>query len=345
MKRTIIALSLVSTAFALSAAPAATQESGDVRNDRMILERGRLLTGWLFDSRADSISERMAERYRSALGGAEGVARSVRSISGQLGQEEDVEQEAAFTRTSDDHYYRIARYAGAPATTITVHWAWNEAGEITYLRVQPTPEPAVTGHEDYRTKAELTLPFEGAWYVFWGGREPHLNHHVRAPAQRFAYDFLVLENGRSHTGTGGSNEDYHCFGRPILAPAAGRVTDVVDTVPDNSPGEMNEEAPAGNHVVLDHGGGEHSVLAHLRRNSVIVEEGDRVEAGRRLGACGNSGRSSEPHLHYHLQTEPEFGEGVGLPASFHDYIADGELMERGEPMRDQVIRPAPEDGG
>lgn len=344
MKRTITALSVVSTAFALLVVPAATQATGDVRSDARALERGRHLTRWLFDGAADSISEIMAERYRSALGGTDGVARSVRSIRGQLGQEKAVEKEDTFTGMSERHYYRIARYTGAPRTTVTLHWAWNGDGEVTYLRVRPTPEPAATGREDYRTKTDLALPFEGAWYVFWGGRAPHLNHHVRAPAQRFAYDFLVLEDGRSHTDDGKSNEDYHCFGRPILAPAAGRVREVVDTVPDNAPGAMNESAPAGNHVVLDHGDGEHSVLAHLRHGSVVVAEGDRVEAGRRLGVCGNSGRSSEPHLHYHLQTQPEFGEGVGLPAPFRDYVADGEPVERGEPTRDQVIRPAPGGG-
>lgn len=336
MKHAIIALALANTALALATIPAVAQDDGEVRS---ALERGRQLTGWLLEGRADSISSGMTDRYRTALGGAEGVAQSVRSIRGQLGREESVEREEAFTRMSDDHFYRVARYDGAPGTSVTVHWAWDEDGRIIYLRARPTPEPAATGREDYHTKTGLSLPFEGEWYVFWGGREPHRNYHVEAPTQRFAYDFVVLEDGSSQTGDGGSNADHHCFGRPVLAPAAGRVTEVVDTVPDNTPGEMNEAAPAGNHVVIDHGEDEHSVLAHLRRGSVTVDEGDRVETGQRLGACGNSGRSSEPHLHYHLQTGPAFGEGVGLPAPFHDYVADGDSVARGEPTRDQVIRP------
>lgn len=341
MKHAIIVLSLAITASALPPGSMVAQDGAVVHDDRTALERGRHLTGWLLEGEADSISDHMAERYRSALGGAEGVAQSVRSIRGQLGQETSVETEEAFTRMSDDHYYRVARYAGAPGTSVTIHWAWDEDGQIIYLRARPTPEPAETGREDHRTKTELALPFEGTWYVFWGGREPHRNYHAEAPTQRFAYDFLVLEDGSSHAGDGGSNEDYHCFGRPIQAAAAGQVTEVVDAVPDNTPGEMNEDAPAGNHVVVSHGNGEHSVLAHLRRGSVTVEEGDRVETGQRLGACGNSGRSSEPHLHYHLQTGPAFGEGVGLPAPFHDYLADGEPVARGEPTRDQVVRSGP----
>jgi murein DD-endopeptidase MepM/ murein hydrolase activator NlpD len=103
---------------------------------------------------------------------------------------------------------------------------------------------------------------------------------------------------------------------------------------------MDERAVFGNHVVLEHGDGEFSVLAHLRHGSVAVEAGDRVRRGQRLGACGNSGRSSEPHLHYHLQDGPVPGRAAGLPAIFRGYLADGEPVGRGEPIRGQTVRPA-----
>lgn len=337
-----IALFCIGSPFLLPAsdlvadAPAAGADS-----TRAAMEHGRQLTGWLLEERADSISARMSDTYRSNLGGLDGVRRAVGSIAGQIGEEQEVVREEAFTRMAEDHYYRIARYAGAAGRTITVHWAWNERGEVVYLRVRPTPQPASTGNEDYRTKTDLDLPFDGEWYVFWGGRQAHRNYHVQAPTQRFAYDFVVLRDGASHAGDGSGNEDYHCYGRPILAPAPGRVAAVVDSVPDNVPGEMNDQAPPGNHVVLDHGSGEYSLLAHLQHGSVAVREGDAVERGQRLAACGNSGRSSEPHLHYHLQSMPTFGEGVGLPAPFRDYVADDETVERGEPVRDQLIRPTP----
>lgn len=307
--------------------------------DSATLERGRRLTRWLLDGRADSISLHMADAYRSDLGGPEGVRRAVRSIRGQIGAEESLIREEAFPRRSQKHYYRIARFTGAPGRSMTIHWAWDRDGDVVYVRVRPTPRPADTGRGDYRTKSDLRLPFRGEWYVFWGGRTAHRNYHVRSPDQRFAYDFVVLRDGRTHAGDGRDNDDYHCFGRPVLAPASGRVVSVVDTVPPNEPGRMNEDVPPGNHVVLDHGNGEYSLIAHLRGESVAVEAGDRVDRGERLGACGNSGRSSEPHVHYHLQTGPRFGEGVGLPAQFRRYVADGEIVERGEPTRGQLVRP------
>jgi murein DD-endopeptidase MepM/ murein hydrolase activator NlpD len=101
---------------------------------------------------------------------------------------------------------------------------------------------------------------------------------------------------------------------------------------------MDAKNPAGNYVLLDHGDGEYSLLAHLIPGSLAVKPADRVVAGQLLGRCGNSGHSSEPHLHYHLQTSAKVGDGDGLPAQFHGYLADGSLVSRGEPQRGQTIR-------
>ncbi|WP_251278943.1 M23 family metallopeptidase, partial [Enterobacter hormaechei] len=76
----------------------------------------------------------------------------------------------------------------------------------------------------------------------------------------------------------------------------------------------------GNRVILDHGNDEYSVLAHLRQGSVRVAQGQVVRSGTHLAGCGNSGNSSEPHLHYQLQAGPAFGVGVALPAQFSDYL-------------------------
>ena len=76
----------------------------------------------------------------------------------------------------------------------------------------------------------------------------------------------------------------------------------------------------------------------LLNGSVAVEPGDSVSAGDRLGLCGNSGNTSEPHLHFHVQDKPRFGQGNGKPAFFNDYLADGEFVERGEPTRGQSVQ-------
>lgn len=210
---------------------------------------------------------------------------------------------------------------------------------------EPAPGPprteAPSRFLDYQTKADLRLPFEGEWYVFWGGRTLAENHHARDRGQRFAYDFVVLKDGKTHEGDGSRLEQYHAFDRPILAPGAGVVVAAVNGLEDRRPGHMVPENPEGNHVIIDHGGGEFSHLAHLRRGSVAVKVGDRVAAGDRVGSCGNSGHSSEPHLHYHLQTIAPLdstGKSEGLPAQFRSYLANGKAIAHGEPRKGEVVR-------
>jgi hypothetical protein len=201
--------------------------------------------------------------------------------------------------------------------------------------------PAATDFLGYQTKTPLRLPFAGEWYVYWGGRTVAQNKHAVVRDQRFAYDLIVLAEGRrgqSFRSLGETNDDYYCFGLPIFAPADGVVVKAQNEVPDNSPGEMNSKRILGNFVIVDHGNQEFSFLAHFQSGSVVVRTGDYAYSGQLLGRCGNSGRSSEPHLHYHLQNTPDPFRGDGLPIFFVDYIANGKPISRGEPVARQAVR-------
>lgn len=201
-------------------------------------------------------------------------------------------------------------------------------------------KPARTDFPDYQTKTPLRLPFDGEWYVYWGGRSIAQNYHAKAPDQRFAYDFLMLRTGKSFSGSGDRNEDYYCFDQAVCAPGDALVVRAVDEVADNSPGEMNSRRPFGNFVILDHGQEEFSFLVHLKRGTVRVVSGDMVKSGAVIGHCGNSGRSSEPHLHFHLQNTSAPYRGAGLPAFFCHYIVKGKTIARAEPVAGQFIRHA-----
>jgi murein DD-endopeptidase MepM/ murein hydrolase activator NlpD len=212
-----------------------------------------------------------------------------------------------------------------------------EAIDLRPLRALP-PDP----HAGRRLLARLRLPFEGEWWVFWGGPTERQNYHVVAADQRHAYDFVAWRGGATHRGRGTRNADYWAWGRPIVAPAAGVVVAAVDGVRDNRPqvDVENRSDPAGNHVLIDLGNGELALLAHLRRGSVRVRPGQRVRPGEVIGACGNSGSSSEPHLHFHVQDRRElFRRARGLPVSFGGYVADGRRVGRGTPVQGQFIRP------
>jgi hypothetical protein len=224
---------------------------------------------------------------------------------------------------------------------LVVTWGFGRAGTITGFSITPKQVPADTPHLAYRTKTLLHVPFQGEWEVLWGGRSVEQNYHAATVGQRFALD--IVQTGadqRSYTGDGKKNEDYLAFGAPVLAPGSGIVTVVVSDVADNVPGTMNVAQLAGNHVLIDHGSGEYSLLAHFQHQSIVVRQGDRVEAGQLLGKCGNSGNSSEPHIHYHLQDSPVPLEGQGLPIFFKAAIVDGVAVQDVELLQGNRVAPS-----
>ncbi len=199
---------------------------------------------------------------------------------------------------------------------------------------------------NYQTKTDLELPFDEEWYVSVGGRK-HLDggHHfiTRGYGQRYAYDIGIVIDGRSYSGDGSKNEDHFCFGKRLNAPGDGIIIALENNVEDNTvPGivnsEINDNTLAGNYVLIDHLNGEFSMMAHFKKGTIIVSVGDTVVKGQEVGKAGNSGNSSGPHLHYHIQNTPKYLDGIGLPAQFLNYYENDIFVERGEPVRGQTIR-------
>ena len=223
---------------------------------------------------------------------------------------------------------------------VALRVSFYRTGAIAGIDLRPRTALPRDPHPGRTLRARLTLPFRGEWWVFWGGRSERQNYHVIAPDQRHAYDILGWRSGATHRGAGTVNADYWAWGRPIVAPANAVVVTAVDGVRDNTPQVEveNPRAPFGNHVVLDLGTGEYAVLAHLRRGGVVVRPGQRVRVGDLLGRCGDSGNSSEPHLHFHVQDRAQLLAGArGLPVSFRDYVADGRRVARGAPLQGQFV--------
>jgi murein DD-endopeptidase MepM/ murein hydrolase activator NlpD len=75
----------------------------------------------------------------------------------------------------------------------------------------------------------------------------------------------------------------------------------------------------GNHVVIDHGDGEFSVMVHMKPGSVRVKKGDHVKQGEQVGSIGFSGDTFLPHLHYQLMNGPDERTDQSLPSYFHDF--------------------------
>lgn len=198
----------------------------------------------------------------------------------------------------------------------------DRAGSILGFSIQNKPtEPPVV-----RSDLTTRLPMRGAWFIAWGGSTQELNQHVLHASQRRAVDLLMLSDaGVSYRTDGARNDDYLAYGQPILAVADGIVEQVVDGVTDNAPGKMNPYYTPGNMVVLRHGdGGVFSSYAHLKPG-LQLRVGAKVKQGAVLGRCGNSGNSSEPHLHFQLQDGPLFERAWGIEPIFRDVtiVRDG----------------------
>ncbi|MGN7411549.1 M23 family metallopeptidase [Paenibacillus sp. SAF-068] len=175
---------------------------------------------------------------------------------------------------------------------------FTEANQIDGLLIQP-----LETHEDTDqkfTKTEFHFPLKGEWYVFWGGNDVMSNYHYEHETQRYALDIVRTKEQSSYQGDATVNENYYAFGEPLYAAADGKVVDIKNDIPDNVPGVMNPEEPAGNYVVIDHGNGEYSITGHIKEGSVAVQKGDKLKQGDLIGELGNSGNSSEAHLHFQV---------------------------------------------
>ena len=181
----------------------------------------------------------------------------------------------------------------------------------------------------YRQTTRLRLPIRGRWWVLAGHRFDEYHGQSLVNSQNFAYDFGVLgKNLTTFSGTGRRNGDYGCHDRPVLAAALGTVVEVHDGVaenkrvgrrPDWRQVQLWPRDIAGNFVVVRHADREYSAYLHLRPN-IPVKVGQQVSAGAELGRCGNSGNSSEPHLHFQLQDGPDPLKARGRPARFSNFM-------------------------
>ena len=190
---------------------------------------------------------------------------------------------------------------------------------------------------DYKTITSLILPFNGIWLVSNGGRIPETNNHVR-PAdqgpqnQLYAYDFRAESSGKET-----KLEDYEVFGKEVLAPANGTIAQVIDGSIDVLPGERDRSVGVGNAIIIDHQNGEYSLLCHFKHNSIKVKVGSTVKRGEKIGLCGNTGNTQQPHIHFNLQDGPLMHKANALPAQFSKILVNRELKENYEPIRGEKV--------
>lgn len=205
--------------------------------------------------------------------------------------------------------------------------------------------------QDHREPIEVASPVRGTWTVVHSPASSVPSHGVRGYGQSHAVDLIHPRpegTKPEYPVFGGFErpEEFTSFGEPIHAVADGTVVRVVDGLRDHLSrtswlafGYMmvidglrdlgGPGAVIGNRVVVDHGDGVFSLYAHVRRGTATVRVGDRVAVGDVLGQVGNSGNTSEPHLHFQLMDRAQPLRAAGLPMRFADIAQEPGAVDRG----------------
>jgi hypothetical protein len=217
----------------------------------------------------------------------------------------------------------------------------------------------------------ISLPFSGRWLVQNSPARRIPSHGTDLLGGRYAIDFVGVDDRRrtsdhSDWRTLLSTEPpgrFFSYGRPVLAPGDGVVVQVHDGEPDHAarrsqvtlagyalgqPARLRRgvAAVAGNHVIINlKGTGLYVGLAHLRTGSLRVGTGDEVRTGERIADCGNSGNSTQPHLHLQVMDNQELTVARGVPMAFRRFREWSRgsglplLRDAGMPAEGAVVEP------
>ncbi len=225
-----------------------------------------------------------------------------------------------------------------------------------------------------RTVAIIGPPLAGEWVA--AGGPSNSSAHRRSMitldgrttiAQRYAIDFVqVDERGQSYRADVAGplrNSSFYAWGAEVLSVADGIVVEASDSIPENEPGMNSRAVPitlqtlTGNTIVVDIGRGRFALYAHLQPHSVRVRVGDHVRRGQVLGLVGNSGNSTQPHLHFQLTDALAPGTSTmgaeGIPYEYEALEVQGSCvlaspmicsrtvtpsMSRAMPAENQIVR-------
>jgi tetratricopeptide (TPR) repeat protein len=199
-----------------------------------------------------------------------------------------------------------------------------------YLKAHPGAAAVVT----------VDFPLKGNYRVGGNNRSDDITH---AGLDRFCFDFTgandkgdVLKPGVKEADA--ANDDYYGFGADVFSPVDGTVEDVVDAYDDITPRAAPDMGNSNNISIVDDQGF-HYMIAHLKKGSVAVKTGQKVQRGDKLAQIGNNGYSSRPHLHFGVYT-PDFRASVPVRFAAYSLVKNGKAakVKDGTPQHGDLIR-------
>lgn len=170
---------------------------------------------------------------------------------------------------------------------------------------------------------QLDTPLKQA-YISHGGDNVLINYHNVNKTQAYALDLLAIDSfGRSTKKMRSKNlEDYNIYKDTLYSPCTCTVVEIQNNLKDVEIGDSDKENAAGNHIIFEYQN--HLIVyAHINQYSIMVKEGQTVKSGQSVALVGNSGNTSEPHLHVHAVkgTNPkEILSGEGVPILFNNHF-------------------------
>ena len=198
---------------------------------------------------------------------------------------------------------------------------------------------------------DVEYPFTGRWLTRNSPANRVPSHGSALHAASYAIDFVPVDDAGGTAPITFATlirpeppESFPGFGRPLLAPIEGTVVAVHDSEPDHAAyrglpsigyaltqhrrAEAGWKALAGNHLLIEGRGGVVVALCHLQQGSIDVRPGQHVTAGQLIGRCGNSGNSTEPHVHIQAIDIRDVGAPHAVPLTFNSALPrNGEVID------------------
>lgn len=175
------------------------------------------------------------------------------------------------------------------------------------------------------SKNKFILPFNGLWFIEFGGLTKEASHSWDIIPQRYAYDFEIRKDNLPYKDDYHVSLNYFSYLGDIIAPGDGVVVALKDGYPDtkiydNRIIKNDIDDVRGNYVTIKHKYNEYSTICHFKKGSFQVKVGDKVKTGAILGKVGNSGNTMGPHIHFQVQRGNDFFESIGIKIKFSGVI-------------------------